>query len=137
MWNGKAFKPILDHVDGNNSDNRPHMLRLLCPNCDSQQPTRGGANKGRIVKAEGGFARIVRGRRHFTLIAETGNFVINPGGEVDICDLRFDNNVVVAGGVVVADGVAFKVPDDPRAPASHFVGSEDVSMTLVCHPRES
>jgi len=39
-WNGEPLKPILDHRDGNNSDDRPEMLRLLCPNCDSQLPTR-------------------------------------------------------------------------------------------------
>jgi len=36
-WNGRPLKPILDHKNGNNSDNRPKNLRLLCPNCDSQQ----------------------------------------------------------------------------------------------------
>ena len=40
---------ILDHINGNSSDNTPSNLRYLCPNCDSQlSDTRGGANKGRI-----------------------------------------------------------------------------------------
>jgi hypothetical protein len=47
-WNGKPLKPILDHISGNPKDNEPANLRFLCPNCDSQQPTRGGGNKGRI-----------------------------------------------------------------------------------------
>lgn len=73
IWNGKPFKPILDHKDGNNTDNRPEMLRLLCPNCDSQLETRGGANKGRIEKAEGGFAKVSRdGKRAHVLPAEAG-----------------------------------------------------------------
>src|SRR4051794_21894390 len=42
VWNSLSVKPILDHRDGNNTDNRSRMLRLLCPNCDAQQPTRGG-----------------------------------------------------------------------------------------------
>jgi hypothetical protein len=49
MWNGKALKLILDHIEGNRFDNSPNSLRYLCPNCDSQLPTRGGGNKGRVV----------------------------------------------------------------------------------------
>ena len=55
MWNGVRLRPILDHVDGVSKNNRPENLRHLCPNCDSQLPTRGGANKGRVRVSEGGF----------------------------------------------------------------------------------
>jgi hypothetical protein len=54
VLNGEPFKPILDHNNDNNSDNRPENLQLLCPNCDAQLSTRGGGNKGRIKKAYGG-----------------------------------------------------------------------------------
>jgi hypothetical protein len=75
MWNGKPLKPILDHANGNNSDNRVENLRFLCPNCDSQLATRGGANKGRVEKSEGGFALLSKdGRRDYTLTAERGVF---------------------------------------------------------------
>jgi HNH endonuclease len=47
-WNGQPFSPVLDHRNGNRKDNRTDNLRLLCPMCDSQLPTRGGKNKGRI-----------------------------------------------------------------------------------------
>jgi len=78
IWSGKPLKPILDHIDGNNTDNRPEMLRLLCPNCDSQLATRGGGNKGRIEKAEGGFAKVSRdGRRAYVLPAEPGIYCVN------------------------------------------------------------
>jgi hypothetical protein len=78
IWNDKPLKPILDHKNGNNTDNRPEMLRLLCPNCDSQLvETRGGANKGRIEKAEGGFAKVSRdGKRAYELPAETGIYSV-------------------------------------------------------------
>lgn len=55
VWNGQPFKPILDHHNGVNTDNRSKNLRLLCPICDSQLSTRGGANKGRVIKSSGGF----------------------------------------------------------------------------------
>jgi len=75
MWNGKPLTPILDHANGNNSDNRVKNLRFLCPNCDSQLATRGGANKGRVEKSEGGFALLSKdGRRDYTLTAERGVF---------------------------------------------------------------
>ena len=78
QWNGKTLKPILDHIDGNNTDNRPTMLRLLCPNCDSQLETRGGANKGCIEKSTGGFAKVARdGKRHYVLPAEPGQYSLS------------------------------------------------------------
>ncbi len=78
IWNGKPFKPILDHIDGNNTDNYPEMLRLLCPNCDSQLATRGGGNKGRIEKSDGGFAKVSRDGRHtYVLPAEAGVYSVS------------------------------------------------------------
>jgi len=47
-WNEQPLSLILDHISGNSKDNSVENLRLLCPNCDSQLPTRGGKNKGRI-----------------------------------------------------------------------------------------
>jgi hypothetical protein len=72
----------LDHKNGNNTDNRPKNLQLLCPNFDSlHHETRGGANKGRIEKAAGGFAKLGRdGKRHYVLPAETERYSISGGG---------------------------------------------------------
>jgi len=76
VWNGKPLKPILDHSNGNNTDNRVSNLRFLCPNCDSQLvETRGGANKGRIEKSEGGFALVSKKekKREYILPPEAGH----------------------------------------------------------------
>jgi len=48
IWNGDSFELDLDHKNGNRFDNRPQNLRFLCPICHSQEPTRGGSNRGRV-----------------------------------------------------------------------------------------
>lgn len=74
VWNGKPFKPILDHISGNALDNRPENLRYLCPNCDSQNTeTRGGANARRISRFDDGsyIARRTGGRSDAVLKAKS------------------------------------------------------------------
>ena len=41
-WEGKALKLILDHIDGDCTNNRRENLRLICPNCNSQTSTFSG-----------------------------------------------------------------------------------------------
>lgn len=79
IWNGAPLSLILDHRNGVNSDNRHKNLRLLCPNCDSQNTnTRGGANAGRVIKSSGGFALVGRdGRNHYVLPIETGHYELS------------------------------------------------------------
>lgn len=48
VWNGMPLRLELDHENGNSLDNSPPNLRLLCPNCHSQQGTDKGSNKGRV-----------------------------------------------------------------------------------------
>lgn len=44
-WFGKPLVLVLDHINGKPDDNRLQNLRLLCPNCNSQQDTFCGRNK--------------------------------------------------------------------------------------------
>jgi hypothetical protein len=44
-WQGKELDLQIDHINGDNMDNRAENIRTLCPNCHSQTPTFGSRNK--------------------------------------------------------------------------------------------
>lgn len=46
-WNGEELRLVLDHIDGDSSNNHRENLRLVCPNCDSQLPTFKARNRGK------------------------------------------------------------------------------------------
>jgi len=39
VWNGLALVLVLDHLDGDSSNNARDNLRLGCPHCDTQLAT--------------------------------------------------------------------------------------------------
>lgn len=52
-WHNQPLVLIVDHINGDASDNKPGNLRLLCPNCNSQTSTFSGRNKGFGRKSRG------------------------------------------------------------------------------------
>jgi hypothetical protein len=55
LWNEKELVFVLDHVDGDASNNMRNNLRLVCHNCDSQLDTyksknKNSARKNRYIK---------------------------------------------------------------------------------------
>ena len=47
-WQGKPLTLILDHINGNNHDDRLDNLRWVCPNCNQQLDTTGARNINKI-----------------------------------------------------------------------------------------
>ena len=46
-WNKQPIPLTCDHIDGNSQNCKIENFRLICANCDRQQPTFGSKNKGR------------------------------------------------------------------------------------------
>jgi hypothetical protein len=50
VWNEKSIVFVLDHINGDASNNMRNNLRLVCPNCDSQLDTYKSKNKNSARK---------------------------------------------------------------------------------------
>ncbi|GAA4076527.1 HNH endonuclease signature motif containing protein [Nocardioides kongjuensis] len=46
-WNDRPLVFVLDHIDGDATNNHRDNLRMVCPNCDSQLPTFKNRNRGK------------------------------------------------------------------------------------------
>ena len=45
-WHGQPMPLVMDHIDGNPSNDHLDNLRLVCPNCDALLPTFKSRNRG-------------------------------------------------------------------------------------------
>lgn len=50
VWQGKPLTLILDHINGENHDDRLENLRWVCPNCNQQLDTTAGKNHKTLEK---------------------------------------------------------------------------------------
>lgn len=49
IWNNKPLSLTLDHINGDNKDDRLENLRWVCPNCDRQLDTFGSKNPNKKI----------------------------------------------------------------------------------------
>jgi len=81
LWNNKPISLQLDHINGDNMDNRIENLRWLCPNCHSQTPLYAGRGQKRVIfkKLEKIGIENLRINERFEIHQERKNIILNSG----------------------------------------------------------
>ena len=64
LWDNKELILVLDHINGKRDDHRRENLRLLCPNCNSQQKTFAGRNNRKKYNCKKCGKEITRKRKY-------------------------------------------------------------------------
>lgn len=81
-WNNKPISLELDHIDGDNWNNKLENLRFLCPNCHSQTPTYKGKKrnqyKNSVINNENEIIDLYKKGNKISQILKTLN--LNVGG---------------------------------------------------------
>lgn len=84
-WNGNFLSLHMDHINGNNKDNRLENLKILCPNCHSQTPTFSGKKNK-------------RGRKKYNISlnkkCKCGNLITNRANECKICYHKHHRKII-------------------------------------------
>lgn len=75
-WNGQPLVLTLDHINGNNHDDRLENLRWVCPNCDRQLPTFAGKQNRIHPKIE------------YRTIEKKHNYCVDCGKEISLNAVR-------------------------------------------------
>lgn len=60
IWNNNELHLILDHIDGDATNNKRTNLRLICPNCDSQLPTFKARNIGKSTRKYKPYKEVIK-----------------------------------------------------------------------------
>lgn len=60
IWNNDELHLILDHIDGDATNNKRTNLRLICPNCDSQLPTFKARNIGKSTRKYKPYKEVIK-----------------------------------------------------------------------------
>ena len=79
IWYDKPLPTIMDHKDGDSTNNHPDNLRLLCPNCEATTPTWKGRNKGSGRASKGFLPPYIRVHGGFDMAKSTGKDAIAIG----------------------------------------------------------